>query len=76
MKAQWEKAARGNGGRIYPCGDETDSNRMNNNETGIGITSPVGCFPSGESPYGVMYLAGNVDEWCHDDMREYTRMKW
>jgi formylglycine-generating enzyme required for sulfatase activity len=69
-EAQWEMAARGAAGRIYPWGDDAiDPNRANY-EFQIGGTSPVGVFPMGVSYFGAMDMAGNVLEWGEDDWHE------
>lgn len=74
-EAEWEKAARGTEGLIYPWGNEFDKNKCNSSESGLRRTTPVGTYPSGKSPYGCMDMVGNVLEWCVDwfDSQYYKR---
>lgn len=62
---QWEKAARGVRGDIYPWGSQSTPAKCNARESGIGSTTPVGRYHSGVSPYGVYDLCGNTWEWTN-----------
>jgi formylglycine-generating enzyme required for sulfatase activity len=60
---EWEKAARGTDGRLYPWG-AWDHEHCNTEEAGLMTTTPVGHYsPRGDSPYGCVDMAGNVWEW-------------
>ena len=72
---EWEKAARGTDGRIFPWGNDWDESRLRwhggDRQEGE-TTAPVDAYLEGCSPYGCFQMAGNVEEWCQDHYRADT----
>jgi formylglycine-generating enzyme required for sulfatase activity len=66
---EWEKAARGTNGRRFPWGDAWDPSRLNSADAGPFDTTPVGSFPGGASPFGVLDAAGQVFEWTASEAK-------
>jgi len=70
-EAEWEKAAKGEEGLLYPWGNEWDPAKANTKESGFRGTVAVGSFAEGASSYGVFDMAGNVWEWTADWYQSY-----
>ena len=72
---QWQYAAQGDDNRMYPWGNNWNRDLCNNNHEGKGIqkTSPVTQYEDkGDSPFGVVDMAGNILEWCSTDADRET----
>lgn len=69
-EAEYEKAGRSSDGRVWPWGNKMEPERINTYYN-VGSTSNVDAHPRGASPYGVMDLSGNVNEWVADDFLPY-----
>lgn len=62
-ESEWERAARGDDGRRFPWGDHFEARLLNSHDAGPFDTMPVGSFPDGASPHGLLDAAGQVFEW-------------
>ncbi len=72
---EWQYAAQGADGRVYPWGDEWDDNAVpvpDKSRTMRG-PDPVDAHPKGASPFGVMDMVGNVWQWTEEFVDEHTR---
>jgi iron(II)-dependent oxidoreductase len=70
---EWEKAARGTDGRLWPWGNEPDDTRYNGKKQANYSTLMVGSFPAGDSPYGVADMAGNVWEMTSSQWKDQSK---
>jgi len=67
---EWEKAARGTEGFLYPWGNEWETGRSNTYESGLREPTAIGLF-NDISPYGVYDMFGNVQEWTSSEYKPY-----
>jgi formylglycine-generating enzyme required for sulfatase activity len=74
---EWEKAARGTRGGIYPWGNEWEPKRCNasGRDDGFEFTAPVGALAGGASPWLCFDMVGNAREWTADDYLVRTGSK-
>jgi formylglycine-generating enzyme required for sulfatase activity len=62
---EWERAARGNDGRVYPWGNDQELSGANTARVGLKMTVPIDLHPENVSPDGVRDMVGNVWEITH-----------
>jgi formylglycine-generating enzyme required for sulfatase activity len=71
-ETEWEAAARGRDGRLYPWGNDWDTSKANVGKSGAGgQAEPVGSYAAWPSPAGALDMVGNVWEWTADSIHSY-----
>ena len=70
-EVEWEAAARGRAGRVFPYGDAPRSAAANTASAHRAGAAPVGSFPRSATPEGIQDMSGNVWEWTSSPMRAY-----
>lgn len=71
-EAEWEFAARGSDGRIYPWGNSWSAANANAGKESGGAIAKVGSFPHGASQFGILDMCGNVWEWTSSSLNNYA----
>jgi formylglycine-generating enzyme required for sulfatase activity len=72
---EWQYAAQGTDGRLYPWGNQWNAAAVPAVDTGrvMGVPSAVDAYPQGASPFGVMDLVGSVWQWTEEFTDAHTR---
>lgn len=70
-EAEWEKACRGTDAHIYPWGDKRPTRELANFNFNEGTMTDVGSYEKGQSPFGLLDMAGNVWEWTSSQYQNY-----
>jgi formylglycine-generating enzyme required for sulfatase activity len=72
---EWQYAAQGSDGRMYPWGNQWDASAVPTPDQRRQMREPTGvdAYPKGASPFGVMDLVGNVWQWTDEFVDEHTR---
>jgi toxoflavin biosynthesis protein ToxD len=73
-EAEWERAARGDDGRVFPWGNRWDPERLNSAERGPRGTTPVALYQRGASPHGILDAVGNVFQWTASSLADGRRI--
>lgn len=74
-EAEWTRAARGDDDRLYPWGPKWDRKIVRGADSGQQRPTAVGSYPEGASPFGVLDMAGNANEWVDSPFEPFPKYK-